>query len=124
MPDFPENLPWRIARGVALSAVLVLCACAPNSTDLESRHDPAQATVILGHPESQLCRADRTLLAPPHAPDCGFDRSDLKTLDPDQWARLKVEYERKCYQNAEQVVRERLRLLQAANRCQTASARS
>ena len=123
MPDIPENLRRRIARGVALPAVLALCACAPNSTDLESRHDPAQASVILEHPAPQLCRADRTLLVPPHAPDCGFGRSDLKTLDPDQWARLKVEYERKCYQNAEEVVRERLRLLQAANRCQTASAR-
>ncbi len=65
-----------------------------------------------------MCRPDRALLVPPRAPDCGFGRSDLKTLDPDQWARLKVEYERKCYQNAEKAVRERLRLLQAASRCE------
>jgi len=37
---------------------------------------------------------------------------------PDQWTRLKLEYERKCYQNAEKIVRERLRLLQAATRCE------
>jgi hypothetical protein len=41
----------------------------------------------------------------------------LKTLDPEQWARLKVEYERQCYQRAETDVRERLRLLQAASKC-------
>ena len=113
-----------MARSVALSAALALCACARSSTDLESRHDGVQASTALdGHPAPQMCRANRTLLVPAHAPDCGFGRSDLKTLDPDQWARLKVEYERNCYQNAEKVVRERLRLLQAANRCETASAR-
>lgn len=127
MPETSENLWRRIARGLALSAVFALCACAPNSTDLASRHDSPQASTILGvggHPEPQLCRPDRALLVAPHAPDCGFGRSDLKTLDPEQWARLKVEYERKCYQNAEKTVRERLRLLQAANRCEAGSARS
>ena len=48
----------------------------------------------------------------------GFGHSDLKTLDPDQWARLKVEYQRKCYQNAEKAIRDKLRRLQAANRCE------
>jgi len=65
-----------------------------------------------------MCRPERALLAPQPAPDCGFGRSNLKTLDPDQWTRLKLEYERKCYQNAEKIVRERLRLLQAATRCE------
>jgi hypothetical protein len=46
-----------------------------------------------------------------------FGRQDLKTLDPNQWARLKIEYERQCYQRAERAVRERLRLLQTASRC-------
>ena len=30
------------------------------------------------------------------APDCVFHRAELKTIDPDQWARLKIEYERQC----------------------------
>jgi hypothetical protein len=125
MPDISQKLWRRSARSLALSAALALCACAPNSTDLESRHDgtPASATTS-ENLEPQVCRPDRTLLVPPRAPDCGFGHSDLKTLDPDQWARLKIEYERKCYQTAERSVRERLRLLQAANRCKANGARS
>jgi hypothetical protein len=107
-----------------LSALLALCACAPTSTDLASQRDPAQAIVKAEHSKLSLCRPDRALMAPPHAPDCSFDRAELKTLDPDEWARLKVEYERTCFQAAERAVRERLRLLQAANRCDGDPARS
>ena len=68
-----------------------------------------------------MCRPERALLAPQPAPDCGFGRPQLQDpgpRGPDQWTRLKLEYERKCYQNAEKIVRERLRLLQAATRCE------
>lgn len=64
-----------------------------------------------------MCHIDRALLVPAHAPDCGFGRSDLKTLDPEQWAHLKTEFEKKCYQHAEKMIRERLRQLQVASRC-------
>jgi hypothetical protein len=70
-----------------------------------------------------MCRPDRALFAPQPAPDCGFGRGNLKTLDPDRWARLKLEYERRCYRNAKKIVRERLRLLQAAIRCEAEPAR-
>lgn len=50
-------------------------------------------------------------------------RSDLKTLDPDQWARLKLEYELKCYKEAERVARQRLQQLQAEKRCDASWAR-
>ena len=63
-----------------------------------------------------VCRPDPALLTPPAAPDCALGRLELKTLDPDRWARLKLEYERKCYQQAEKNIRERLSLLQAARR--------
>jgi hypothetical protein len=53
-------------------------------------------------------------LAPQPAPDCGFGRADLKTVDPDQWSHLKLEYELKCYKEAGKIARARLRLLQAA----------
>jgi hypothetical protein len=65
-------------------------------------------------PRAQTCRPDNALLAPQPAPDCGFSRANLKTLDPDQWTRLKLEYELKCYKDAEKTARNRLRLLQAA----------
>jgi hypothetical protein len=44
-------------------------------------------------------------------------------MDPEEFSRLKVEYELSCYQSAERSIRRRLRELQAANRCLVASAR-
>ena len=55
---------------------------------------------------------------PQSTPDCVFRRAELKTIDPDQWARLKIEYERQCYQKAKQTARERLNRLLAENRCE------
>lgn len=101
--------------GVALSVVVPLSACAPGPSP-----ETAQPTVAPARSEMQefpLCRPDTALLAPPSAPDCSFGQLALKTLDPDRWARLKIEYERQCYQRAERAVRERLRLLQAASGC-------
>jgi len=51
-----------------------------------------------------------------------FRRGELKTADPDLWAKLKVEYERQCYQDAEKGVREQLGRLQAAARCEAKTA--
>jgi hypothetical protein len=68
--------------------------------------------------EPKIRRPDPALLSPQPAPDCEFKRSDLKTVDPDEWARLKVEYERQCYQDAEKAARERLVLLQASSTCE------
>jgi hypothetical protein len=128
MPDIVQNIWRRMARSASLCAAAcaaaALCGCAPSSTDIESRHEASQASTIIGEHPELTCRPDRALLVAPHAPDCSFGRSDLKTLDPDQWARLKVEYERKCYQNAERAVRDKLRRLQAASRCESEPARS
>jgi hypothetical protein len=68
--------------------------------------------------EPKIRRPDPALLAPQPAPDCEFKRSDLKTVDPDQWARLKAEYERQCYQDAEKAARDRLVLLQESSTCE------
>jgi hypothetical protein len=68
--------------------------------------------------EPKIRRPDLALLSPQPAPDCEFKRSDLKTVDPDEWARLKVEYERQCYLDAEKTARERLALLQASGTCE------
>ncbi len=65
--------------------------------------------------EPQIRRLDPALLAPQPAPDCEYKRSDLKTVDPDEWARLKTEYELKCYRDAEEVARARLSLLQGTS---------
>jgi hypothetical protein len=93
---------------------MAISGCAP--PDLDS------ASAATG-PGSQTCRPDHALLTPQPAPDCGFGRSDLKTLDPDQWARLKLEYELKCYKDAERIARKRLQQLQAAIKCEPPPAR-
>jgi hypothetical protein len=111
----PESfaIKSRIAHrlAVALPVLASLAACAPGPSP-----DTANAAIVPARSQTQetlICRPDPALLAPQSAPDCKFGRAELKTLDPEQWARLKVEYERQCYQQAEKVVRERLNLLQA-----------
>jgi hypothetical protein len=99
----------------ALACVLVVSGCAGSAPQIETRSEPV-------HTPAQMCHIDRTLLTPVRAPDCGFGRADLKTVDPEQWSRLKLEFERKCYQNAEKIARERLRRLQVAARCEVQTA--
>jgi hypothetical protein len=66
------------------------------------------------HAELHVQRPDPALLAPQPAPNCEFKRSDVKTVDANEWARLKTEYERQCYQDAEKAARDRLGQLQAS----------
>ena len=68
--------------------------------------------------ELRVRRPDPELLAPQPAPNCEFGRADVKAVDPDEWARLKAEYERQCYRDAEKVARERLIQLQASSTCE------
>ena len=70
------------------------------------------------HAELRVRRPDPALLAPQPAPSCEFKRADVKTVDPDEWARLKTEYERQCYQDAEKAARDRLSRLQASSLCE------
>jgi hypothetical protein len=122
-----------------LTACVVLCSlsfagCARNPAQREVSPAPAvherkapplraaarsrQPAVSIRYVELKIRRPDAALLAPQPAPDCEFKRSDLKTVDPDEWARLKVEYERQCYQDAEKAARERLILLQTSSICE------
>jgi hypothetical protein len=110
--------PARTARSLVAAPLVLaaLSACAPTPApgDAQAAVAPARAEMQ----EMPACRPDPALFTPPAAPDCVFGRRELKTLDPDQWARLKIEYERQCYRAAERAVRERLKLLQAATRCE------
>ena len=54
---------------------------------------------------------------PSPAPDCAFRESKLKTVDPAEFARLKVAYERRCVRRAEKAEYERMRELNAAGVC-------
>jgi hypothetical protein len=99
-------------------AVTPIYAAAPPHRRESKAVTPIHAAAPL-HRYSELRIRRRALLAPPPAPNCtlsGFD--DLKPVDPDQWERMKLDYERQCYQQAEQMVRDQLRLLQAASKCE------
>ena len=120
-----------------LTVCVILCSmsfagCARNpaqrevSTVLhEGKASPLRAPVRtrrysepIRYAEPKIRRPDLALLTPQPAPDCEFKRSDIKTVDPDEWAHLKVEYERQCYQDAEKAARERLVLLQTSSTCE------
>jgi hypothetical protein len=70
------------------------------------------------HVELRVRRPDPALLAAQPPPNCELKRADFKTVDPDEWARLKTEYERQCYQDAEKAARDRLSQLQASSTCE------
>jgi hypothetical protein len=101
----------------AIIFTLAISGCAANAPQPDSRSEPNHSGLAAPRSDSQMCHIDRALLVPAHAPDCGFGQSALKTLDPEQWAHLKIEFEKKCYQHAEKVIRDRLRQLQVASRC-------
>jgi hypothetical protein len=108
----------------AISCAMAVAGCASNSAQREVKADPAPAAAPAEvHSQLRIHRPNRALLTPQPAPDCELRASDLKTVDPDQWARLKLDYERQCYQAAEKMVRDRLRLLQASSRCEIEPAR-
>ena len=112
----------------AISCAMAVAGCVSNSAQREVKADPAPAAAAPAapaevHSQLRIRRPSRALLTPQPAPDCELKASDLKTVDPDQWARLKLDYERQCYQAAEKMVRDRLRLLQASSRCEIESAR-
>jgi hypothetical protein len=122
--EIASEITWRrIPRWLSVVFAGALAGCVPHSTDLQSQSDPNRATPASVRSDARLCRPDPALLMPPLAPDCSFKRAASKAMDPDEFTRLKVEYELHCYQNAERRVRQRLRLLQVANKCQIASAR-
>lgn len=120
MPDDPVQASrgaFRLAAALSVAVALSGCARAPAPEAAQAAVVPVRTEML----ESPICRSDPALLTPQSAPDCKFGRLDLKTIDPDQWARLKTEYERQCYQRAERTVRARLHLLQQAFRCEAAT---
>ncbi len=122
---------------VVLALGLAGCARDPARGDLEATHSDfkrahqeVRATPVRKPPRRRLYaetpptfelrvhRPDPALLTAQPAPNCEFTNTDLISVDPDQWERLKTEYERKCYQWAEKAVRERLDQLQASSTCE------
>jgi hypothetical protein len=121
---------WLTLSAIALAMGLAGCAREPAHREFT----PAQRQIKASHVRSTLHartyvkpqrqtelhvhRPDPALLAPQVAPNCEFKRADVKTVDPGEWARLKAEYERQCYQDAEKAARDRLGQLQASSLCE------
>jgi hypothetical protein len=123
-------LPFRFQRRVTVVA-LALAGCARNPPPREAslshrevRSSPvrqvsrARVHSEVLHAELRVRRPDPALLAPQPAPNCEFKRADIKAVDADEWTRLKTEYERQCFQDAEKAARERLSQLQGSAICE------
>jgi hypothetical protein len=90
------------APGVLLAALVVVAGCARQP----------------GHQEANAALAEPPAYCQPRpAPDCEFRNVSLRTVDPAEFARLKLAYEKRCVRRAEKVERERRRELQAAGAC-------
>ena len=97
----------------AIASAIALAGCAAGTAPENA--DPAE------NAEARACLPDPALLKPQPAPDCEFGPSHRSPLDAEQWSRLKLEFERNRYRNAEKAARETLRKPLAVKRCEVAS---
>ena len=122
---YGRQFAWRFRLAFKSTGLLILptivCAltvagCAQNVAqhDVETDRSRVRVAVHIRKPAETRHGLDPALMTPQPAPDCEFDEPDTKTVDPDQWARLRLDYERQCYQKAEKIVRQRLVMLQRA----------
>lgn len=110
---------------LGLSAILIaltITGCssyaAPNkSASTEDRSIRNSSAASVAFPQSGIHGSHRALLATRSAPNCELAGSEPDTIDADLWARLKLDYERHCYKQAEMLARKRLRELLASGQC-------
>lgn len=104
---------YEIVRTLLLLFTVSLALAMIGCTNSSQRHSVTSfAAPNDAAPRPRLRRSDQALLAVQHAPDCKLEGLEPDPIKPDLWERLKVEYERNCYKQAEALVRKRLRLLQ------------
>jgi len=94
---------------IAVTA-LVLAGCAQQP----EHHETTASTKA----SSRACQAERSRLASLPEPDCEFRAVRQGTVDAEEFARLKLAYERQCYQRAERAARRQLLELQALRACE------
>jgi hypothetical protein len=91
---------------LAATIAAVLAGCAQQREEQE-----ANAALPEPPPRPAYCE-------PRPAPDCEFKGSNLKTVDPAEFSRLKLAYERRCVRHAEKAERERMRELHDSGACE------
>jgi hypothetical protein len=113
----------------AISSAIVVAGCAQNPGPRDVAASRTQVKIASASPtapsrshstrhyaQARFRRLDPALLAPQPVPDCEYNISDLKIVDPDEWALLRAEYELQCYRDTEEATRARLGLLQSSVR--------
>jgi hypothetical protein len=133
MPGLASFVARRLLTLSVAFCAMAVAGCARNPPHREfvpARHEVKAAPVRTHrysqprrHAELRIHRPAPALLAPQPVPDCEFKKTDVNAVDPNEWARLKIDYERQCYQQAEKTARDRLRLLQASSMCDVEPAR-
>jgi len=119
----PHARPRILARSflilAALPCWLALAGC--STVLVRPNVDDYASATAHRHAETKVRRL-RALLASQPPPNCEYKGSEADSLDADLWARLKLDYERHCYQHAEALVRSRLRALQVSGLCEIRAA--
>jgi hypothetical protein len=117
----------------ALSIALTIAGCSSYATPDKSasiedkliRDTSGAHHTAVAYSQSGTHGSHRALVAAQSAPNCELAGPKSDTMDADLWARLKLDYERQCYKQAELLARKRLRHLLASGQCgDTASSRS
>lgn len=93
--------------GICLVALIVAAGAVAGCA---RQHRQQEANAALLQPPPAYCR-------PRPAPDCTFRNASPRTVDPAEFARLKLAYERRCIRHAEKSERERMHQLQASGAC-------
>jgi hypothetical protein len=95
------------------SSVLTVSGCSYglNQHKYAAYHTPSHL-----RPESRTARNYRSPVAP-SPPHCALMEPRPDIVDAELWTRLKIDYERHCYQQAEARVRKRLQRLLSSGRC-------
>ncbi len=128
-----ETLVAIVRMRLALSAIsiaLTITGCSSYATpdksvSTDDKSIRNSSTSSVAYRQSGTHGSNRALLASRSPPNCELAGLEPDTIDADGWARLKLDYERHCYKQAEMLARKRLRQLLASGQCRdTASSRS
>lgn len=106
----------------AMSIALTITGCSSYATpdksvSTEDKTIRNSSTSSVAYRQFGTHGSHRTLLATRSAPNCELAGPEPDTIDADLWARLKLDYERHCYKQAEMLARKRLRQLLASGQC-------